>query len=86
MERITIAGPIGGDGLDAIDLLALDEALKRFAEFDPDKAKLVESRFFAGLSGEEAAALLDVSPSTVDRESRFARAWLAHELRGREPT
>lgn len=82
LERVTIAGPIGSDGLDAVDLLALDEALERLAALDPSKAKLVELRFFAGLSGEEAAVLLDVSPSTVDREWRFARAWLAHELRG----
>ncbi len=80
-ERITIAGPIGGDGMDAIDLLALDEAMDRLAEFDPGKAHLVELRFFAGLSGEEAAQILGVSASTVDREWRFARAWLAHELR-----
>ena len=72
-ERVTIAGPIGGDGSDAVDLLALDEALERLAATDPGKAKLVELRFFAGLSGEEAAVLLDVSPITADREWRFAR-------------
>lgn len=84
-ERITIAGPIGGYGSGAIDLLALDEALRRLAEFDLGKAHLVELRFFAGLSGEEAAEVLGVSASTVDREWRFARAWLAHELREWEP-
>ncbi|MCY2960086.1 MAG: sigma-70 family RNA polymerase sigma factor [Planctomycetota bacterium] len=83
-ERITIAGPIGGEGLAAIDLLALDEAMRRLAEFDSSKAQLVELRFFAGLSGEEAAKVLGVSPSTVDRDWRFARAWLAHELRGQQ--
>lgn len=81
-ERLTIAGPIGGEGAEAIDLLALDEALRRLAEFDVAKAQLVELRFFAGLSGEEAARALGISASTADREWRFARAWLAHELRG----
>jgi RNA polymerase sigma factor (TIGR02999 family) len=78
--RITVATPRTGEGPDAIDLLALDEALERLAALDPTKAQLVEMRFFAGLSGEEAAAVLGVSASTADREWRFARAWLAHAL------
>jgi RNA polymerase sigma factor (TIGR02999 family) len=58
------------------DLLALDEALTRLAAKDPRKAKLVELRYFAGLNLDEAAAALDISPATSDRDWAFARAWL----------
>ena len=69
--------------LDAIDtgestqeLLALHEALEEFKLHDPLKAKLVELRFFGGLTLEQAAACLDISLSTADRAWRYARAWL----------
>lgn len=58
------------------ELLALHEALERFAAHDPTKAKLVELRFFAGLTLEQAAECLNVSLSTADRGWRYARAWL----------
>jgi RNA polymerase sigma factor (TIGR02999 family) len=61
-------------------LIALDEALNRFAEIKPDHAKLIELRYFAGLTGDEAADALGVSPATVDRMWRYARAWLAAEM------
>jgi len=54
--------------------------LKRLAEDDPRKAKLVELRFFAGLSLEDAAAVLAISPATADRDWAYARAWLYAEL------
>jgi RNA polymerase sigma factor (TIGR02999 family) len=63
-----------------VDLLALDEALERLAAHDPQKAKLVELRYFAGLSVDEAAEVLGVSPRTLHREWRFTRAWLRREL------
>ncbi|MEQ8763490.1 MAG: sigma-70 family RNA polymerase sigma factor [Planctomycetota bacterium] len=66
----------------ADDLLALDEALKRFEEVDPDKARIVEMRFFAGLTNEEIARSLDVSTRTVERGWRLARAWLRKEIEG----
>jgi RNA polymerase sigma factor (TIGR02999 family) len=62
------------------DLLAIDSALAKLAERDPCKARLVELRFFAGLTGEEAALALGISPSTADRHWAFARAWLRREL------
>lgn len=65
-----------------LDMLALDAALDRLAECDPSKARLVELRFFAGLTGDQAAAVLGISPSTADREWVFARAWLRRELEG----
>ena len=65
------------------ELLALDEALGRLAESDPLKARLVELRYFAGLTGEQAAEVLGISASTADRHWTFARAWLQAEVRGR---
>jgi RNA polymerase sigma factor (TIGR02999 family) len=64
----------------AVDVLDLDEALQRLAEFDPDKARLVELRYFGGLNIEEAAEVLEVSPATVKRHWHTARAWLRREL------
>ncbi len=63
-----------------IDVLALDEALLGLAELDPDQARLVEMRFFGGLSVEDTATALGVSPATVKREWASARAWLSREL------
>jgi RNA polymerase sigma factor (TIGR02999 family) len=65
------------------DLLALDDALRRLAENDPQKARLVELRYFAGLTGEQAAEVLGISPTTADRYWAYARAWLQAEVRGR---
>lgn len=63
-----------------IDLLFLDTALKELSEFDPNQAKIVELKFFGGLTNEEAAEVLGVSESTVKREWRMARAWLTTKL------
>lgn len=63
------------------DLIALDDALDALARIQPRQATLVESRFFAGLEVAEIAALLQVSESTVLRDWRAARAWLANEMR-----
>jgi RNA polymerase sigma factor (TIGR02999 family) len=62
------------------ELLALDTALAKFAQRDPLKARLVELRYFAGLSGNEAAKILGISPSTADRHWVYARAWLRREV------
>ena len=62
------------------DVLAVDSALARLAQRDPLKARLVELRFFAGLTGEQAALALGISPSMADRHWVFARAWLRREL------
>ena len=63
------------------DLIALDEALKKLTAQDPIKGQLVELRYFAGLTGEQAAGMLGISPSTADRHWTYARAWLQAELR-----
>lgn len=62
------------------NVLALDDALKALAEVDPRKSKVVELRFFGGLSLEETAEVLKVSPDTVLRDWRMAKAWLGREL------
>lgn len=66
------------------EILALHDALERFAAADPLKAALVELRFFGGLTLSQAAACLDVSPSTADRAWRYARAWLYAAVSGEE--
>jgi DNA-directed RNA polymerase specialized sigma24 family protein len=66
------------------DLLALNEALTRLAEEDPTKARLVELRFFAGLSVEDAARCLGISRATADRYWAYARAWLYEKVQGQE--
>jgi len=67
----------------ATDVIALDEALKRLEQVDTQHARVVELRFFGGLSIEETAEVLDVSPATVKRNWNVAKAWLARDLRGK---
>jgi len=63
-----------------VNVLALDEALIALGRLDARQARIVELRFFAGLSIEETSAVLDLSPATVKREWSTARAWLRREL------
>ena len=65
-----------------VDLLALNEALDRLAQFAPRKCRVVEMRFFAGLTIEETGAVLGVSADIVKREWRTAKLWLLNELSG----
>lgn len=65
---------------DGIPVLALDQALDRLAELDPDLARVVELRAFGGLTIEETACVLKVSPTSAKREWRTAKAWLTREL------
>ncbi len=64
----------------AVDLVALDEALTRLESLDPGRARLVELRFFGGLTVEETAEALGISPATVKRQWAVARAWLHREI------
>jgi RNA polymerase sigma factor (TIGR02999 family) len=77
LELDDVAAPTPDD-----ELLALDEALTRLAVADARKAQLVELRFFAGLTNDQAAAVLGISPTTADRDWAFARAWLHDAVRG----
>ena len=71
--------PLAGDDLSA-ELLGLDGALTKLAAEDPTKAELVKLRFFAGLTLDEAAGMLGISPATADRYWSYARAWLYHDM------
>lgn len=64
----------------AADLVALDEALDRLTSFDPRQGRIVELRYFGGLTVEEVAECLELSTATVKRETRIARAWLQREM------
>ena len=77
LEPLEVAAPEPAE-----ELLALDEALKKLAATDPVKARVVELRYFAGLTGEQAAEVLGISPTTADRHWTYARAWLQAEVRG----
>jgi RNA polymerase sigma factor (TIGR02999 family) len=66
-----------------LDLVALDDALKALAELDARQSRIVELRFFGGLSIEDTSRLLEISPATVKREWSTARAWLYEEISGR---
>jgi RNA polymerase sigma factor (TIGR02999 family) len=80
-EKVFLEEAAGVSKGKAADVIALDKALTRLAEFDPQQARLVELRFFGGLSIEEAAGVLGVSRTTVKRNWNLSKAWLARELR-----
>jgi RNA polymerase sigma factor (TIGR02999 family) len=89
-KRGGVAAPVELDSVvhliapavDAVDVLDLDRALKRLEALDPEQARIIELRFFAGLTIEETAAVLSVSPATVKREWAVAKGWLFRELTG----
>jgi RNA polymerase sigma-70 factor, ECF subfamily len=78
--RVSLHEGLVGGKEPEVDIEALDEALERLARRDPDQARLVELRYFGGLTIEETAAVLGVSPATVKRSWMVARAWLKKEL------
>ena len=79
--RVTLdEGLVAGDDTPSVDLVALDDALERLEKIDAEQARLVELRFFGGLTIEETAEALDIAPATVTRHGTLARAWLAREL------
>jgi RNA polymerase sigma factor (TIGR02999 family) len=78
--------PSPADGVDAYDAYAIDRALTRLEAVDPQQGRVVELRYFGGMTIEEAAEVLGVSPATVKREWSVARAWLYRELAEGEPT
>jgi RNA polymerase sigma factor (TIGR02999 family) len=83
LERVTlVADEIVGEGPRNIDVLALHRSLERLAAFDPRKERIVELRYFGGLTIEEAAQVVGVSEATVVREWTIAQAWLRADLSG----
>lgn len=82
LDRVTLDGAAVEMAEDAIDLVELDEALARLADLDARQSRIVELRFFGGLTVEEVAEVLDYSPRTVALQWRLARAWLDRALSG----
>ena len=80
-EAEAAAGP--GESVDALDL---DRALQKLEQLDPTQGRIVELRFFAGLTVEETAAALGISPATVKREWALAKGWLYRELTTQPPS
>ena len=78
--HVPLDSGMAAPGRAPLDLLALDEALETLAALDARKVRVIELRFFAGLTVEETAEVLDVSPDTVARDWRMARTWLLREL------
>ena len=79
-DRVTLDETVGKEYAPTVDLLAIDDALDRLAELDREQARIVELRFFGGLTIEETAEALDVSPATVKRGWTVAKAWLRREV------
>ena len=84
--RVTLDEALVAGGGTSLDLLALDRALERLATLDPEGARIVELRFFGGLTVGETAEAMALSPATVKRHWALARAWLARELDGQPRT
>jgi RNA polymerase sigma factor (TIGR02999 family) len=80
LPKIAFDEAVGAHASEDLDLVALDDALKALAEIDPRQSRIVELRYFAGLSIEDTAEVLQISPATVKRDWTVARAWLKREL------
>jgi RNA polymerase sigma factor (TIGR02999 family) len=80
--ELDAAIPVPAPPVDAVDVLDLDRALTKLEELDADQARIIELRFFGGLTIEETAMALSVSPATVKREWAVAKGWLFRELTG----
>ena len=79
-EKLPLNEVVVGPDAEQADILALDDALQALAKLDPQQSRIVELRYFGGLSIEETAQVLGISPATVKREWAMARAWLRQEL------
>lgn len=79
-ERVTLSEECAASGNRAAEMIALDDALRALARLDERKSRIVEMKYFAGVTNDEIARVLQVSPETVKRDWRFARTWLLREL------
>jgi RNA polymerase sigma factor (TIGR02999 family) len=82
VSKVSLDETAVASGGEAVELLALDEALQGLAKIDPRRSKVVELRFFGGLNNSEIAEVLKIAPNTVIRDWNMARAWLYHEMSG----
>jgi RNA polymerase sigma-70 factor, ECF subfamily len=85
LARVTLEEAVAAAPERDVDLLALDDALARLSSLDPQLARLVELRYFGGLTIRETAEVLNVSPKTVEREWDSAKLWLRREISGDDP-
>ncbi len=83
--RVTLDEALASSGPRALDLIALDDALSELATLDLQQSRVVELRAFGGLSVEETAEVMEISPATVKRYWSFSRAWLARRMAGGGP-
>ena len=83
-QRVTLVEDLAASPEPALDVVALDRALEALAAADMRKSRVIELRYFGGLTVEETAEVLHVSPDTVKRDWRLAKLWLLRELEGRE--
>ena len=83
-ERVSLSHVDASSRMKDIELIALDDALHQLEEKDPRKSKIVELKFFSGLTTDEIAELLQISASTVEREWSVARAWLFRWVKGKD--
>jgi RNA polymerase sigma factor (sigma-70 family) len=81
ISKLSLGEAIGVAETREVDLLSLDDALKSLERLEPQQSRIVELRFFGGLSIEEVAEVLDLSPSTVKRDWAMSRAWLHQQIR-----
>ena len=79
--KVTLHDELGAVENEDMDVLALDDALRQLVERDPQQSRIVELRFFAGLTVEDTAAVLGISPATVKRDWSMARAWLSRQIK-----
>ncbi len=79
-QRITLQEGLAAAPERDVNLLAVDEALTKLEAIDPEKSRMVELRFFSGMSVEETAEVMGVSPRTIDRQWQTAKAWLYREI------
>lgn len=86
LQRVTLDSSFDAEERREVDLLALDEALESLSKLDPRQSRIVELRFFVGLTLEETAEVIGVAPITVRREWNLAKAWLYREMSARERT
>ena len=84
-QQVSLSLVEAPSGRPEVDLIALEKALEQLAKLDPRKSRVVELKFFGGLTTEEIAAVLEVSGATVEREWAFARAWLYDAIEGKDP-
>jgi RNA polymerase sigma factor (TIGR02999 family) len=80
-HKVTLSEAAGLPGELDLNVMALDEAMKTLAAIDPQQSRIVELRYFGGLSIEETAEVLKISPATVKRDWNLAKAWLYREIR-----